>query len=206
MADGITISEPKFDEMKSSLYEDISTDDYESQAKAQIFNMDVNYATQNKWFAYFPLEDVLGKKYKNLNLHLTKFNIPQLEQSSTEASFRGYAKEIPTKVLNPGTKEVTLEYIVDSDWSNYRSLYAFLSNINGTLNPVSDDEKTGILPTEYLPLRIYLLGPYKKKIIQFLFENCWIKVFNELQLDVNSPAEVTHSFTIVFDNYKIEDV
>ena len=170
MADGITISEPKFDEMKSSLYEDISTDDYESQAKAQIFNMDVNYATQNKWFAYFPLEDVLGKKYKNLNLHLTKFNIPQLEQSSTEASFRGYAKEIPTKVLNPGTKEVTLEYIVDSDWSNYRSLYAFLSNINGTLNPVSDDEKTGILPTEYLPLRIYLLGPYKKKIIQFFIK------------------------------------
>lgn len=97
-----------------------------------------------------------------------------------EASFRGYAKEMPTKILNPSTKEITLEYIVDSNWENYRALYAFMSNINGTLNPVSTDEKTGILPSEYMPVRIYLLGPYKKKIIQFLFENCWIKIFNEL--------------------------
>ena len=49
--------------------------------------------------------------------------------------------------LIPSTKEVRLEYIVDADWSNYRALYAFISNINGTINPVSDDEKTGILPT-----------------------------------------------------------
>ena len=168
--------------------------------------MDVNYATENKWFAYCPLEDVLGKKYKNLNLHVVRFSIPQLLMSSTSVSFRGYAKEIPSKVLMPDTKEITIEYIVDADWTNYRSLYAFMSNINGTLNPVSSDEKTGILPTEYLPIRIYLLGPYKKKIIQFLFEDCWIKVFNELSLDVNSPGEVKHSFTLAFDQYRIEDV
>lgn len=201
MADGSSILQPNGIELRSSLFEEP-----DNQHEAQIFNMDVNYANQNKWFGYLPLEDVLGKKYKNLNLHITKFSIPQLMQSSSEVSFRGYSKEIPTKVLNPSTKEVNIEYIVDSNWINYRSLYAFISNINGTLNPVSNDEKTGILPTEYLPLRIYLLGPYKKKIIQFLFENCWIKVFNELQLDVNSPAEVTHSFTMAFDKYSIEDV
>ena len=206
MADGSSILQPNGIELKSSLFEEPIQQDIDSQHEAQIFNMDVNYANQNKWFAYIPLEDVLGKKYKNLNLHITKFSIPQLMQSSSEVSFRGYSKEIPTKVLNPSTKEVNIEYIVDSNWINYRSLYAFISNINGTLNPVSNDEKTGILPTEYLPLRIYLLGPYKKKIIQFLFENCWIKVFNELQLDVNSPAEVTHSFTMAFDRYSIEDV
>ena len=206
MADGSFILQPNDIELKSSLFEEPIQQDIDSQHEAQIFNMDVNYANQNKWFAYIPLEDVLGKRYKNLNLHITKFSIPQLMQSSSEVSFRGYSKEIPTKVLNPSTKEVNIEYIVDSNWINYRSLYAFISNINGTLNPVSNDEKTGILPTEYLPLRIYLLGPYKKKIIQFLFENCWIKVFNELQLDVNSPAEVTHSFTMVFDRYSIEDV
>ena len=206
MADGSFILQPNGIELKSSLFEEPIQQDIDSQHEAQIFNMDVNYANQNKWFAYIPLEDVLGKRYKNLNLHITKFSIPQLMQSSSEVSFRGYSKEIPTKVLNPSTKEINIEYIVDSNWINYRSLYAFISNINGTLNPVSNDEKTGILPTEYLPLRIYLLGPYKKKIIQFLFENCWIKVFNELQLDVNSPVEVTHSFTMVFDRYSIEDV
>ena len=127
--------------------------------------MDVNYANENKWYAYYPVEDVLGKSYKNLNLHLTKFSIPQLMQSSITSSFKGYEKEMPGKVLLPSTKEVTLEYIVDANWSNYRSLYALISNINGTINPVSEDEKKGIMPSEYLPLRIYLLGPYKKKII-----------------------------------------
>ena len=207
MEDGRTMTEPKTDDpMHSSVFGNMSPQDILSQSNAQIFNMDVNYANQNKWFAYCPLEDVLGKKYKNLNLHLTKFNIPQLMQGTMETSFRGYAKEMPTKILNPSTKEITLEYIVDSNWENYRALYAFMSNINGTLNPVSTDEKTGILPSEYMPVRIYLLGPYKKKIIQFLFENCWIKVFNEISLDVNSPAEVTHSFTLAWDRYCIEDI
>lgn len=206
MADGVTIVEPNSEEMRSSLYEDASQQDIDASSQGQIFNMDVNYANQNKWFGYLPMEDVLGKRYKNLNLHLTRFSIPQLLQGTMEASFRGYAKEMPTKVLNPSSKEVTLEYIVDADWTNYRALYAFMSNINGTINPVSNDEKTGILPIEYLPLRIYLLGPYKKKIIQFLFEDCWIKVFNELSLDVNQPGEVTHSFTMSFAQYKLEDV
>lgn len=206
MADGQSIIEPNTAEFRSSLFEEHSQQDIDSQHVAQTFNMDVNYANQNKWFAYCPLEDVLGKRYKNLNLHLTKFNIPQLIQGTMEASFRGYAKEMPTKILNPSTKEITLEYLVDSNWENYRALYAFMSNINGTLNPVSTDEKTGILPSEYMPVRIYLLGPYKKKIIQFLFENCWIKVFNELYLDVNQPGEVVHSFTLSWDRYSIEDI
>ena len=168
--------------------------------------MDVNYANENKWIAHIPIEDVLGKKYKNLNLHLTSFSIPQLMQSSITASFKGYEKEMPGKVLIPSTKEVRFEYIVDADWTNYRALYAFLSNINGTINPISDDEKTGILPAEYLSIRVYLLSPYKKKIIQFVFENCWIKVFDEVSLNVNSAEPVKHSFTCVFDQYRIDDV
>ena len=200
MADGMSIVEPKFKAI------DLDESMQSQLSEPSIFDMDVNYANENKWFLYYPIEDVLGKKYKNLNMHITKFSIPQLMQSSMEFSFRGYSKEVPTKVLISGTKEINIEYIVDSNWENYRSLYALISNINGTINPISDDEKKGIVPAEYLPLRIYLLGPYKKKIIQFLFENTWIKIFNEISLDVNSPQEVKHSFTVVFDSYKIEDV
>lgn len=199
MSNGITLTQPLLNTTSIELQSDTTT-------ASTIHNMDVNYAISNKWFAHYALEDVLGKKYSDLNLHLTNFSIPQLMQSSNTVSFRGYEKEIPGKVLIPGTKELNLEYIVDQDWKNYRALYALISNINGTLNPVSSDEKTGIVPSEYLPLRIYLLGPYKKKIIQFHFENTWIKIFNELQLNSNSSDEVKHSFTVVFDSFYIEDV
>ena len=200
MADGLSITEPKI-EVNS-----LENSSIEGLDKANLYNMDVNYANQNKWFGSWQLEDILGKKYKNLNLHLTRFSIPQLMTSSSSVSYRGYQKEIPTKVLMPDTKEITIEYIVDSNWENYRALYAMMSNINGTINPISTDEKTGILPSEYLPFRIYLLGPYKRKIISFLFENTWIKIFNEISLDVNQPGEVTHSVTIAWDQYRIEDL
>ena len=200
MADGLSITEPKIE------VNNLENSSIEGLDKANLYNMDVNYANQNKWFGSWQLEDILGKKYKNLNLHLTRFSIPQLMTSSSSVSYRGYQKEIPTKVLMPDTKEITIEYIVDSNWENYRALYAMMSNINGTINPISTDEKTGILPSEYLPFRIYLLGPYKRKIISFLFENTWIKIFNEISLDVNQPGEVTHSVTIAWDQYRIEDL
>lgn len=207
MADGQSIEAPDYTNgTYSSVFDVNSSQDSKAAERPQIFNMDVDYANENKWYAFIPIEDCLGKKYKNLNLHLTSFSIPQLMQSSITASFKGYEKEMPGKVLIPSTKEIRFEYIVDADWSNYRALYAFLSNINGTINPISDDEKTGILPTEYLPVRVYLLSPYKKKIIQFVFENCWIKVFDEISLNVNSAEVVKHSFTMVFDQYHIDDV
>lgn len=207
MADGQSIEAPDYTNgTYSSVFDVNSSQDSKAAERPQIFNMDVDYANENKWYAFIPIEDCLGKKYKNLNLHLTSFSIPQLMQSSITTVFKGYEKELPGKVLIPSTKEIRFEYIVDADWSNYRALYAFLSNINGTINPISEDEKTGILPTEYLPVRVYLLSPYKKKIIQFVFEDCWIKVFDEISLNVNSPEPVKHSFTMVFSFYHIDDV
>lgn len=170
------------------------------------FGLNQTFANQNKWIAHFPIEDVIGGKYKNLDLHVTRFSLPQLAQTTMEVSYRGYSKEVPSKVLNAGTKEFTIDYIVDSDWRNYRSLYAWISGYLGTLNPTSSDKVDGILPADYLPLRIYLLGPYKKKIVQFLFTNAWIKVFNDIQLDVNQAGEVTHSFTCAYEEFYIEDV
>lgn len=150
---------------------------------AQIYGMDVNYAAANSWYAYIPLENILGKKFKNLNLHLTRFSLPSMEMGSTSISYKGYTKEIPTKIMNPDSKQLTLDYIVDEKWQNYRALYSWMSGIYGNINPVTTNDETKITATDYLPLRIYLLDNYKTKIIEFIFENCWIKTFNDLALE-----------------------
>ena len=80
---------------------------------AFIYGMDVNYAAANAWYAYLPIENVLGKRYRNLNLHLTRFSLPQMQMQSTSISHRGVTVKIPTKVFNPEDKTLTLEYIVD---------------------------------------------------------------------------------------------
>lgn len=121
-------------------------------------------------------------------------------------SFRGYSKEIPGKILVAGSKQLTLEYIVDDKWQNFRALFSWMSNIYGTLNPVVSDAKDGISPSDYIPLRIYLLDNYKRKVIQFLYENTWIKVFNDIALDVANSGEIRHSFTLCYDRFVIEDI
>lgn len=42
----------------------------------QTRGLNVNLANSNKWFAYFPLENVLGKSYDGLEMHLTRFSLP----------------------------------------------------------------------------------------------------------------------------------
>lgn len=114
------------------------------QGPANIYGMDVNYAVANSWYCYLPVESILGKKYTNLNLHLTRFSLPQMSMQTTTVSFRGVSKEIPTKVFNPDDKTLTLEYIVDEKWQNYRALFAWMTGLTGTINKATDDENTGI--------------------------------------------------------------
>lgn len=175
--------------------------------RENLYGLDVNFAAANSWYAYFPLQNVLGNRFSNINLHITRFSLPQMEMGSMTASYRGYSKQVPTKVMNADTKTLTLEYIVDEKWENYKALYNWMSGIYGTYNPTTDTATTEkISPSDYIPLRIYLLDNYKKKVIQFLFSDCWIQTFNDLALDVTSPAEIQHSFTMVYDNYTIEEL
>ena len=102
---------------------------------------------------------------------------------TTTVSFKGYQKEIPTKVMNAETKELTFEYLVDERWQNYKALFTLMSGTEGNINKVVDEGLEPISPSDYISIRIYLLDNYKKKVIQFLFENAWIKVFNDIALE-----------------------
>lgn len=174
--------------------------------KPKLSGLDVSYSVSNKWIGYFPLENILGQEYKNIEMHLKRFSLPQIQMSSTTVSYKGYSKEIPTKVVNADTKELTLDYIVDSQWRNYKSLYAWMTGIEGTLNKMTDDVLEPITPSIYLPFRVYLLDQYKNKIVQFCFTDCWIKTFNDIALEANNSNEVTHSFTMCYDDFTIESV
>lgn len=198
MADGQSVIIPGIEPIDSNMIK--------QEVPADLYGMDINYAAANSWYAFLPLENILGAKYKNLNLHLTRFTIPQMVMQSTTVSYKGVEKKIPTKVFNSGDKSLTLDYIVDEKWQNYRSLFAWMSGVTGTINGSTQDENHGIQPSDYISLRIYLLDNYKRRIIQFVFENCWIETFNDISLEQNNSGEVTHSFTFNYDYYYIEDI
>ena len=177
-----------------------------TEVKPNLVGLDTNLTNANKWFAYLPIENVLGKKYNNLTLHLTRFSLPQMMMGTTTVSFKGYLKEIPTKVMNAETKELTFEYLVDEKWQNYKALFTLMSGTEGNINKVVDEGIQPVSPSDYIPIRIYLLDNYKKKVIQFLFDNAWIKVFNDIALETQNSDEVTASVTFVYDRFSIEPI
>lgn len=174
--------------------------------RPNLYGIDTNYATANKWFGYLPLENVLGPRYKNIDLHLTRFSIPQIVMGSMEVAYKGYKKQIPTKLVDSETKQLTFEYLIDEDWNNYRQLYLWCSSLIGNINPIVEEETTTITASQYIPIHVYLLDNYKKRTMSFLFENCWISTFNELALDVNNSNLITHSFTIYYDHMLLENL
>lgn len=175
------------------------------------------YAIKNKWVMYVPLKNILPNSFENIELNLTRFNVPQIQMGSTSVSFKGYSLEIPTKLLNAESKELNIEYIIDEKWVTYKALYCWAAGI-GIFVPVTKassdiSNKTGaatnmIDPTRLpiLDCRIWLMDSYKKRIIDFIFYDCWIKNFSELDLDYSTADEVHHRFTVAYSKFEIADV
>lgn len=179
--------------------------------------LNTSFAIKNKWVMYVPLKSILPESFENIELNLTKFNLPQIQMNSTSTSFRGYTVELPTKLVNSDTKELTLEYIIDERWTAYKALYCWAAGI-GIFVPLteasSDISNTAgaavnMIDPNRLPIldcRIWLMDSYKKRIIDFVFRDCWIKNFSELDLDYSNTDEVHHRFTVAYSKFEIADV
>lgn len=168
--------------------------------------LDRHAAISNKWIGYVPLESVLGPDYKNIELRLTRFSMPPLQIGSSSVSYKGYSVEVPSHVMNAETKEIVWEYIVDEDFENYAALYAWASGIGNIVDIGEEsnaDRTQGILLNSIIPCRVWLLDSYKKIRREFLFQNCWIKQFNDLQLDYSNANEVHHSITMTYSDFKV---
>lgn len=168
-----------------------------------MYGLNTNYAHSNRWVAYFPIQNVLGKQYNNIELNLTRFAIPQMEMGSTETAFKNYSIQIPTKVMDGGTKEIQFEYIVDEKWANYRSLYTWMSGIEGNINPIDKTDSENIGKNYMLDVRVWLIDNFKLRLIDLVFHNSWIHMFNDLALESGNTDEVIHGFSMYYSNFEI---
>lgn len=125
---------------------------------------------------------------------------------STTTTFKGYSYEFPTKVIDAETKQIDLEYIIDEKWANYKALFKWCSSTEGQINKVIDtsDVQT-IAMSDLIDVRIWLLDSFKNRIIDFVFENAWIKTFQNLSLAADNPDEVHHTITLAYSNFYIEN-
>ena len=151
---------------------------------------------------------MLGPAYHNIDIRLSSFTIPSIEMGTDKVSYRGIEIERPTYTMSPGSKEITFNYFVSADWTDYRALYNWAMN-NAPVNKGANALDTGNVDANGLinvcDIDVTLLSPYKKPIVGFRFKNCWIKAFSDLQLSYSEADEIQHSFTCAYTHFVILD-
>ena len=166
------------------------------------------YASKNKWLACVPLWLVLGPSYQNVKLRLSTFTIPAIEMGTDKVMYRSVEIEKPTYTMSPGSKEITFNYFINADWTDYRALYNWCMN-NAPVNKGANALDTGNVDASGLlnvcDIDVTLLSPYKKPVVGFRFKNCWIKAFSDLQLSYSEADEIQHSFTCAYTHFVILD-
>lgn len=164
-------------------------------------------AVQNKWILYLPFKNVLGDAFQNMELQATQFYLPSINVGVNVASYQGYSIKIPAnKLLNAGDKSLKVQYIVDDTWRNYTSLYAWSSKFAVFGDAVDRDSLTMQYvkaANDFATIRLWLLSPFKKKIVEFEFYDCWIESFGEILLDCTSSNPIKHDFTVSYSHFTI---
>lgn len=167
-------------------------------------NTNLNLATTTKWIAIIPLSMIdkrlAQETYENIVLNLTSFSLPEYEIGSTEITKYGYAVEIPTYVRTQ-SKELTFEYLLSSDWHQWKILYQWLEN---TVQEIGAGRGEG---TYRIPVTVMLLSEFKKPIFEMKFEGCWIKRFGAVAMDYQDTdgSVVKHEFTLSYINSIFND-
>jgi hypothetical protein len=172
------------------------------------YGLDPNYAAENKWYLYLPLKNVLGNASTDLDLAINQFYLPALEVGTVDTAFKGYSITLPEpRLINANAKTMKFRYIVNDDWYNYGTLYTWAAKL-GILNNASDANTTiqaaaNEDTSKFLTARLYLLTPFKKKIVEFVFEYAFLKNFGEILLTYENSNPVTHDITLSYNFFKI---
>ena len=135
------------------------------------------------------------------------FTLPSIEMGSDTIAYRSIKVEVPTHTMQPETKEITFNYYIHSDWSDYRGLYNWALN-EAPINKGTVTDSEEVFPNglyKVIDIRVRLINQMKQGIIGFVFKNCWLKQFADLQLTYANANELQHSFTCAYTNFEIED-
>ena len=172
------------------------------------------YTNQNKFIAYIPLANILGSQYTNLELNVTRWTIPPMVIGSASTSFKGYTVEIPTHVVNAETKELQINYLIKEDWSDYASLFSWAQGVaefvpltKNAFDANRLDQSAAIvsgISSKTCDIHIWLLSHFKKRLLEFKFQDCWIKRFDEIAMDYANPDPIQHSFTVAYSDFIVQ--
>lgn len=174
-----------------------------------VFPAQQNLARRSKWIAELPLNSLFTDVQSSIHLNLTKFIVPGVDLKPVETSYAGYTTSIPSRVQTPESREVNVEYILSSDYSQYILLQRWLNAAvtNEYINSDDNYEMTEAFENSVkMPIFVTLLSEFKTNIFRIKFHNCFLVKINDLELTYESQDDevLKHGFTFAFTHYTFE--
>ena len=170
-------------------------------------NDSLNFATAVRWIATVPFYQIKPDlKTGDVEFNLFGFELPTMTIGSNTVSYNGYEVEIPTNVRT-GDKTITFEYLMSSDWNQYKLLWQWANQIAkppGAGYP----EGTNNIGDFAVPISVIVLSEFKKPVFAIKYHDCWIKEFGPIILDYQDgeASVIRHSFTCAYSYFEFEDI
>lgn len=177
------------------------------QSYANTAGLNPTAAAVNKWICYLPFKNVLGEAYPNLELQCTQAYLPTINVGHVTVGYQGYTIKVPAStVMNAEDKTIKFQYIVDDEWRNYSALHVWTSKFAQYGHSVDKNAAVANLSKivgNFATVRVWLLSPFKKRIVDFEFHDCWIQSFGEILLDCSDSKPIKHDFTLSYSDFNI---
>jgi hypothetical protein len=165
-----------------------------------------NFFTDNRWIANIPTRNIDPTAESDLAYNLVDFDIPTLGLSTSQVSQLGYTYEYPTNVREYN-KELTFQYILESDFKQYKFLYQWYTKIASEAGAGVQQGISGAGMMEHISttIRTYLLSEYSNVVVNFKFNNCFLKELGGFKLKYVGDAQVmVGTFKVAFENFELE--
>lgn len=163
----------------------------------------INLAVSNKFLANIPYS-VIDNTIKSQNAHfnLINYQTPEISLGVNKLNFHGSAFQIPANIKDYN-KEITFEYLMTSDWSQYKFLYKWLTKMVKEEGSGADYDK---LDEVLIPIRVSILSEFINPIFDFVYHDCFIKRLGSIRMEYQNNAPViVNSFTCAFSYFSIDE-
>ncbi len=134
---------------------------------------------------------------KELVLNIFGTIIPSVSLDQSESKWQG--NKMLYHVGGMTFDVWNIQFIVDSEYNNWSTLFKWLTSISNNYNIASS------IPSEYMvDCSLKITDNFQNTVLKILFKNVWILSLGEVMLSQREgESQVECSATLVFDRYEI---
>lgn len=162
-----------------------------------------NLATKNKWLLVMPFKKIDSSlTSENVCFNLSKLQLPELSLGTTSFNFQGVQFPLPTFVRNE-SKQLVFNYMLSSDWHQYKLLYKWWSMISQEQGGSSTNITSDLL----LDIHVFFLSEFKNILFNIKYVGCQLTNIGSLDLNYQTDGEnIEHNFTLNYGYYEVQNL